>query len=95
MGAITKEEVEAFAAHVLKELHLNWKMEWTSCSSGICLKRSQEILIPKRMIGQYPWRAKEYILHETTHIFTDDNGHGEEFYKWYIFLLRMFMVGGV
>ena len=94
MGAITKEQAEAFATHVLEELCLNWKMKWTRAQPGICLKKSQEILIPKSMIGQYPWMAKEYVLHETTHIFTDDNRHGEEFYKLYVVLLRRFMVEG-
>lgn len=92
MGAITKEETEAFATHVLEELCPDWKMKWTRAQPGICLKKSQEILIPKSMIGKYPWQAKEYVLHETTHIFTDDNRHGEEFYKLYIALLRRFML---
>ena len=95
MGAITKEEAEAFAAHVLKELCPDWKMKWTRAQPGICLKKSQEILIPESMIGQYPWQAKEYVLHETTHIFIDDNRHGEEFYKLYIVLLRRFMLSSV
>ena len=92
MGAITREEAETFAAHVLEELCLVWKMKWTKCSGGICLKKSGEILIPERMIGQCPWVAKEYVLHEVAHIFTDDNAHGEEFYKSYIALLRRFML---
>jgi len=95
MGAITREEVEAFADYVLKELCPDWKMEWTKCDGGICLKKYKEILIPERMIGQYPWVAKEYVLHETTHIFTNDNQHGEEFYKVYVLLLRRFMVEGI
>lgn len=90
IGAVTKEEVEAFAANVLKKLYPDWKMKWTTAQPGICLKRSKEILIPESMIGQYPWMAKEYVLHETAHIST--NGHGEEFYKSYIALLRRFMV---
>lgn len=92
MGAITREEVEAFAARVLKKLYLDWKMKWTIAQPGICLKKSSEILLPENVIGQYPWMAKEYVLHETAHIFT--NGHGEEFYKSYIALLRRFMVEG-
>lgn len=92
MGAITKEEADVFAAHVLKELCPDWKMKWTIAEPGICLKKSQEILIPESMIGQYPWQAKEYILHETTHIFTDDNQHGEGFYRLYIALLKRFML---
>ncbi|MBA7677813.1 hypothetical protein ES703_86077 [subsurface metagenome] len=94
MGAITREEVEAFAARVLKKLRLDWKMKWTTAQPGICLKKSQEILIPKSMIGQYTWMAREYVLHETAHIFTDDKQHGEEFYKSYVVLLRRFMVKG-
>lgn len=92
MGAITREEAETFAADVLEELELDWKMKWTKCDGGICLKDCQEILIPERMIGQYPWQTKEYVLHETAHIFTDDNQHGEEFYKLYVVLLVRFML---
>ena len=93
MGAITKEDVEAFAAQVLKELRLDdWKMEWTKNSSGICLKCFREILIPERVVGQYPWEAKEYVLHETAHIFTDDHRHGAGFYRVYVALLNQFMV---
>ena len=92
MGAITKEEAEAFATNVLEELRLDWKMKWTRAEPGICLKKSHEILIPESMIGEYPWVAKEYVLHETTHIFTDDKWHGEEFYKVYVALLRRFML---
>ncbi len=92
MGAITKEEVEAFGTHVLESLCPHWVVKWTKCDGGICLKKSREILIPERMIGQYPWVAKEYALHEIAHIFTNDNGHGEEFYKSYIALLRRFML---
>lgn len=89
MGAITKEEAEAFASHVLEELH--WAMKWTKCNGGICLKKSREILIPERMIGQCPWVAKEYVLHEAAHIFTDDNVHGEEFYKQYARLVSKYL----
>lgn len=92
MGAITREEAEAFATHALEELCLGWKMKWTKCSGGICLKKSREIHIPERMIGQYPWVAKEYVLHEAAHIFTDDKVHGEDFYKSYIALLGRFML---
>lgn len=92
MGCITKEDMEAFAARVLNELAPDWLMKWTDCSGGICLKNSREIFIPERMIGEYPWMAKEYILHEAAHIFTDDDQHGGAFYKVYIGLLWQFMI---
>ncbi len=92
MGAATREETTGFAVHVLEEVCPDWTMKWTKCDGGICLKRSLEILIPERMIGQYPWIAKEYVLHETAHIFTDDNQHGVEFYREYVALLDRFMV---
>ena len=60
--AITREEVDAFAAHVLGELRLDWKMKWTRAQPGICLKKSQEILIPESMIGQYRWQPKSLLL---------------------------------
>jgi len=92
MGAITREEAEAFAGHVLEELRLDWKMKWTEAEPGICLKKTKEILIPESVIHCHRWVAKEYVLHETSHIFTDDNEHGKEFYEVYIDLLRRFMV---
>ena len=92
MGTNTREKAGTFAAHVLEELCLDWTMKWTKCDGGICLKKSREILIPERMIGQYPWVVKEYILHEVAHIFTDDKVHGDEFYKSYIALLMRFML---
>ncbi len=90
MGAVTRKEVEAFAAHVLEEVAPAWVMEWTECSGGICIEKTNVIHIPERMIGKYPWEAKEYVLHEATHIST--NGHGQEFYEVYAGLLRRFMV---
>jgi len=93
MGAISQAEVEKFAAYVIRTLGLDgWRMEWTRAQPGICLKKSQEILIPKSMIGQYPWQAKEYVLHETAHIFTNDKMHGCDFFREYIALLNKFMV---
>ena len=93
MGAITKEQIENFSEDVLRTLRQEqWHMEWTACSGGLCLKKSKEILIPERMIGEYPWGAKEYVLHEIAHIFTEDNFHGSDFYAGYVRLLSQFMV---
>lgn len=93
MGSMTREEMEVFAAQALKEFP-GWKMKWTVTKPGICLHKSKQILIPDTVIGQYPWMAKEYILHEVAHIKTwpRDMQHGEEFYREYILLLNIFML---
>ena len=104
-GAITKEEIEEFAKYVLGHLIYialglrkdmvftyleNWKMKWTTASPSICMKDRKIIFIEERYIGKYPWVAKENILHEIAHVFTD--GHGTEFYRVYIKLLSDFML---
>ncbi len=92
MGAITKEEIEEFAKRVLGLYGLkDWKMEWTTASPSICMKDRKIIFIEERYIGKYPWDAKENILHEIAHIFTDDMVHGMRFYIYYIRLLNIFM----
>jgi len=92
MGAITQAEIEKFAALVIRELNLDgWRMEWTRASPSICEKNRQIIFIDKTWIGRYPWEAKEVVLHEVAHIFTDDKFHGLGFYREYIELLEKFM----
>lgn len=93
MGAISKKGVEDFSKGVFTSLLLGeWSMRWTTCNGGLCLRKGKRILIPERMIGQYPWAAKEYVLHEVAHIFTADRFHGSDFYAHYVRLVRRFMV---
>lgn len=96
MGCFSKRQIENFARKVFKSPEfINWQMEWTEDSVGMCARGSKIIYIPKRMIGQYPWVAKEYVLHEVAHIYTEeDSSHGENFYKEYIRLLNQFMSEG-
>lgn len=92
MGAVTKQEIEDFAFAVLYREFPDYKMKWTR-GGGICIRKSKIIYIDKRFIGKYPWVAKEHILHECAHIKTvDDMVHGEDFYKEYIRLLKLFMI---
>ena len=91
MGAVSQSEVEKFAAQVLRELDLDgWRMEWTR-AGDLCEKTRHIVFIDKRWIGRYPWQAKEAVLHEAAHIFTDDKFHAVGFYKEYIDLLERFM----
>jgi len=93
MGAVKKEEVETFVRIVFDALELNdWKMEWTETTPGICLRKAKKILLPTRIIGRYPWEAREYALHEIAHIFAlNDKLHGKLFYDEYIKLLQRFI----
>lgn len=91
MGAIAQAEIEKFAVHVIRELDLDgWRMMWTT-AGDICMKDRHIIFIDKRWVGKYPWQAKEVVLHEVAHIFTDDKQHGLGFYREYIELLEKFM----
>ena len=92
---MSKEEIEEFAKRVLLDLGLtDWQMEWDKCSGGICIKDVKRFTIPERMIGR-GFEAKEYVLHEIAHIFTDDNYHGKDYYREYIKLLSRFLVASI
>lgn len=97
MGNITRRELEAFASQVLKALDLeDWRIEWTTDCS-ICIRERKLILLQVhtirfRIFRGYPWQAKEAVLHEIAHIFTDDRFHSQGFYTEYIKLLVRFMV---
>lgn len=94
MGAISQAEVEKFVACVMRTLDLDgWRMEWTGCGD-LCEKNRHIIFIDKAVIGKCPWQAKERVLHETAHIFTDDKFHSSSFYREYVHLLNTFMVIG-
>ena len=90
MGAVTKAEVEDFAHHALAVAAPTAVMEWTPASPSICL--GNKILIREDLVGQYPWQAKEEVLHEMAHL-NGLSGHGMAFYEVYIALLKQFMVG--
>lgn len=90
MGIMTREEFKLFSTKVFYSLHLASQMRWTNAGDIMILP---DIYIDERHIGQYPWRAKEIILHEIAHIDTwpEDSGHGEVFYTKYVELLTKFM----
>lgn len=90
MGAATRQEIEKFAEKALKNFP-GWEMQWTTAGS-ICIRERKIIFIDERFIGKYPWEAKERVLHECSHINTEDRVHGEEFYREYIKLLKKFML---
>lgn len=93
MGSIKRSEVAKFASKVIKALDLDdWEMQWSKTEPSICLREQKVILIRRAVIEQYPWQAKEEVLHEIAHIFTPDRVHGENFYREYILLLERFMV---
>jgi len=92
MGSMSQSEIEKFVAQVIRELGLDgWWMEWTRASPSICEKNRHIVFIDKKWIGRYPWEAKEIVLHEIAHIFTEDKMHGLSFYREYIDLLEKFM----
>ena len=92
MGAVTAEQIEQFANKVLSQEFPQYCMKWTT-AGPICINKSKTIYIDKRLIGKYPWVAKECILHECAHInsWPKDSTHGEHFYKEYIRLLQIFI----
>jgi predicted metal-dependent hydrolase len=96
MGAATEEEVEEFAQAVFnaEELFNEWRFRWTSAKPGVCVLKTKTIFIPQTIIGDYPWQAKEYVLHEMAHIRTLDKerGHGPVFYQEYARLVLRHMV---
>lgn len=97
MGNIKRLDLQEFGLQVLKALCLeDWRIEWTTDGS-ICIRDMKLILIQVhnvrfRLYHGYPWQAKEAILHEIAHVFTDDRFHSEGFYMEYIKLLVRFMV---
>ena len=88
-GIATKKNIRAFAVRVLADLRLDWEMRLITDSTGICIHKSREICVPVRMVGQYDWVAKEYVLHEVAHISTVS--HGKDFYEEYAALLVKYM----
>lgn len=88
IGAVTEEEIMAFAEHVKAELGFQHTFEWSLAQPSICLET--RILLRRQLIGEYPWVAKEEVLHEVTHIFVG-NGHGGSFFTEYARLVHRFM----
>lgn len=90
MGVMTRKDFESFSSKVLHDLKLDSQMRWTTAGD---IMIPPHIYIDERHRGQYPWRAKEIILHEVAHIDTwpKDDGHGEIFYARYVELLMKFM----
>lgn len=94
MGCFSRRQIEGFANYIFKSPEFaDWKLEWTKDSVGMCGREAKIIYIPKRIIGQYPWVAKEYVLHELARAYTPkDKMHGIIFYQEYIRLLCKFML---
>jgi hypothetical protein len=93
MGCITAKEIENFATFVLGKLGIDGNMKWTSSGNSWCDRQHKTIYIGESFIGKYPWQAKENVLHEIAHIYTDDKFHSEKFYAHYTNLVARFLAG--
>ena len=76
-------DLSAFADRVTSDLGATW--EWTPAEPSICF--DDRFLLRESLIGQYPWQAKEEVLHEAAHL-GGVRGHGPRFYRRYIDLLE-------
>ena len=87
MGAVTAEEIEAFAQRVAASLGFTW--DWTDIEPSICL--GDKILLRRSLIGRYPWEAYQEVLHEAAHFRLGKGGHGAEFHDTFASLIRDFL----
>jgi len=90
IGCMSKSQIEDFADMVLKECGYPYTMEWTTAGDILILPY---IYIDEHHINEYPWVAKEVVLHEIAHIDTwpQDDRHGEIFFARYAELIIQFM----
>ena len=90
MGCMSKSEIEDFAAMVLRECGYPHRMEWSTAGDILI---GEIIYIDERHIDEYPYMAKERVLHEVAHIGTwpQDDRHGEIFHTRLAELIKQFM----
>ncbi len=90
MGCIGKLEIEDFACMVLRECGYAYAMEWTTAGD---IMTGTAVYIDETHIGEYPWMAKQVVLHEIAHIDTwpQDDRHGELFHRRYAELVMQFL----
>ena len=94
IGCMSKAEIEDFATMVLKECDYPYTMKWTTAGDIVI---EPFIYIDERHINEYPYMAKERVLHEVAHIDThpQDDRHGELFHRRYAELVNRFLAGYV
>ncbi len=87
---MSKVQIEDFAAMVLRECGYPHQMEWTTAGDIVI---GEIIYIDERHINEYPYMAKERVLHEIAHIDThpQDDRHGEIFHTRLAELIEQFM----
>jgi len=90
MGCMSKSQIEDFAAMVLGECGYSYTMKWTTAGDIVI---EPFIYIDERHIDEYPYMAKERVLHEVAHIDTwpQDDRHGEVFHSRLADLIKLFM----
>lgn len=89
-GCMSKGEIECFARMVLGECDYHESMKWTTAGDILI---GDTIYIDESHIGEYPYIAKERVLHEIAHIDTwpRDDRHGELFHSRLAELIGRFM----
>ena len=87
---MSKSAIEDFAAMVLRECSYHHQMKWTTAGDILIGKI---IYIDESHIDDYPYMAKERVLHEIAHIDThpQDDRHGEIFHTRLAELIEQFM----
>ncbi len=92
MGNMDAIDARDFFWAVSDELGLGGNFGFGITTAGsICI--GDKILIDERDLN-YPWFAKQLILHEIAHHLTpNDNTHGTRFHKVYSELVNKFLAG--
>ena len=92
MGSMSADEIQAFYASVMEELGHGFSMEF-GCAPSICITKAKKIIFREALIDQYPWAAKQEVLHEIAHITTwpEDRRHGEIFHRQFAVLVTRFL----
>ncbi len=90
IGCISKKQIEEFAGMVLRECGYDYTMKWTTAGDILI---GNIIYIDKSHINEYPYMAKERVLHEVAHIDTwpQDDRHGELFHSRLAVLIEQFI----
>lgn len=90
IGCMSKPQIEDFASMVLRECGYPHQMKWTTAGDILI---GEIVYIDERHINEYPYMAKERVLHEIAHIDTwsQDDRHGEIFHTRLAELIEQFM----
>ena len=84
MGAVTEKAVADFASMVALKVGCFWN--WTTAGA---IYLTPTIFIDREIIGQYPWRAIEVVIHEAAHhVLHPHTEHGAVFFRAYADLLE-------